>query len=91
MECWPRARVDEERVATPEPFNGADPSVVAPSLNVTVPVGTPDEEPETLAVRETAVPTRDGFALDAKEIEMFSWTISLTAADVLARLLGSPL
>jgi hypothetical protein len=47
------------RVATP-PTNVAVPTDVLPFLNVTVPVGVPDDE-ETEAVNVTACPSAEGF------------------------------
>src|SRR5260370_37430286 len=41
MECAPTARAEVVNVALPLPFSVPVPSVVEPSLKVTVPVGTP--------------------------------------------------
>lgn len=91
MECWPGERAGEEKVAMPEAFSGADPSMAAPSLKVIVPVGVEGAEPVTVVVKVSAVPVRTGFILEASEMEMFSWTISFTTDEVLARLMESPL
>ena len=55
--CVPRARVEELKVATPEVFNVAVASCVAPSKNVTLPVGVPlPEVGVTVAVNVTLWP-----------------------------------
>ena len=41
MVCAPPAKVDDVNVAIPELLRVAEPNVVEPSLNMTVPVGTP--------------------------------------------------
>ena len=52
MREWvPTLSVDVERVATPPEFRVPAPSVTAPSLKVTVPVGVPEVEDFTVAVR----------------------------------------
>jgi hypothetical protein len=58
MEWAPRERVDVAKVATP-PVSGAVPSVVLPSLNVTVPVGVPAAL-FTVAVKVTFWQKADG-------------------------------
>ena len=56
-------------VACPEPFRVPVPSVVAPSLNVTVPVGVPVPElGATVAVNITDCPTVDGFAEEIRVV-----------------------
>src|SRR4030095_5084823 len=58
MLCVPAASADVEKVETPAPFNAPVPSVVEPSLNVTVPAGIPPPpEGVTVAVKVTDVPT----------------------------------
>jgi hypothetical protein len=57
----PRAKVEVEKVACPEPLSVPVPIVVAPSLKVTVPVAVP-LEPVTVAVKVTDWPVRAGFA-----------------------------
>ena len=59
----PTAREGVLRIAVPE-LSVAVPSIVAPSLNVTVPVGTREEEPAalTVAVKLTCWPNTEGFA-----------------------------
>ena len=54
IECEPNVRADVVNVAWPEPFRLPVPSVVAPSLKVTVPVGVPPPTvTETVAVNVT--------------------------------------
>src|SRR6267378_6529910 len=60
MECVPAVRLEVEKVATPE-LSVPVPSVLAPSLNVTEPVGVP-ELPDTVAVKVTELPTLDGLS-----------------------------
>jgi hypothetical protein len=50
MECVPTLSVEVVNVACPDPLSVPLPSVVAPSLNVTVPVGF---DPVTVAVKVT--------------------------------------
>jgi hypothetical protein len=44
IECVPVARLDVLNAAEPDEFSDIVPSCVAPSLNITVPVGTPDPD-----------------------------------------------
>src|SRR5262245_31480870 len=60
MLCEPTASTDVLSVAWAEPFNGALPSVMPPSRNVTVPVGIP-VPPVTVAVNVTVCPQVEGF------------------------------
>ena len=60
MECEPIARVLVAKVVVPAAFNVPVPRAVAPSLNVTVPVGVPDVE-LTVAVKVLVVPGDAGF------------------------------
>jgi hypothetical protein len=69
-------------VAAPEPFNVPVPIVVAPSLNVTVPVGVP-ELPVTVAVNVTGEPTAAGFALEVRVVVVLCDTVCVKTADVL--------
>ncbi len=48
--------------ALPPPVNVPVPSVVEPSVKVTVPVGVPGPVPVTVAVKVTDWPTTDGLA-----------------------------
>ena len=65
MECGPGAREEAANVATPA-LSAPVPSVVAPSLNVTVPVAVPlpGATAATVAVNVTPCPNTDGFAED---------------------------
>jgi hypothetical protein len=66
MECAGGLTASEDvlKVAAPEPFSVPVPSVVAPSLNVTVPLGVPAPGATalTVAVNVTDWPETDGFA-----------------------------
>ena len=55
----PTARVDVVKVACPDPLSEPEPSVLAPSLKVTVPNGIPPLE-LTTAVNITDCPNADG-------------------------------
>ena len=62
MEWLPPLNALVENVACPPPFKLPLPITVAPSLNVTVPVGVrPDCAPYTVAVIVTFEPNCDGF------------------------------
>jgi hypothetical protein len=66
--CDPAAR-DVVNVALPE-FRETVPKELAPSLNVTVPVGGPEYAPVTIAVKVIDCPTLAGFAEDATAVEV---------------------
>jgi len=62
MECVPIERPGTESVAMPLALSVDEPTTVAPSLNVTVPVGVPvPDEGVTAAVNRTIWPEVDGF------------------------------
>ena len=61
IECVPAARADVAKVALPAETATFDANVVAPSVNVTVPVGVPPDE-VIVAVKVTDAPDADGFA-----------------------------
>jgi hypothetical protein len=85
-ECAPAVRLEIERVAKPLPSTADDPSVVAPSRNVTVPVGVPDEL-ETRAVNTTVCPYVDGLSDDVSAVVVpinTPFTVCVRAEDVLA-------
>lgn len=82
IECAPTVSELVVNVATPEPFNVPVPRVVAPSLNVTVPVGVP-EAAATVAVNVTGEPTVDGFALEVRVVVVLCVTVCVKTADVL--------
>jgi hypothetical protein len=78
-------------VATAEAFNALDPSVVAPSLNVTVPVAVPGAVEVTVAVKVTDCPKSDGLADDTIAVAVAGkLTACVTVFDVLAAKLASP-
>src|SRR5580658_710295 len=57
IKCEPTDRVDVSSAADPDEFSDTVPNCVAPSLNVTVPVGTPDPDfGATAAVNVIACP-----------------------------------
>ena len=63
-EWLPTLSVAVVSTACPDPFTGEVPSVVTPSLNVTVPVGTRGScTSDTVAVRVTVLPYPEGFGL----------------------------
>ena len=62
IECTPAPSPEVVNVAVP-PFSEPGPSTMAPSLNVTVPVGVPEPVAGcTVAVNVTAWPKADGFS-----------------------------
>lgn len=63
--------VEVPNVATPEALRFAVPRTVAPSLNVTEPVGVPETAAVTVAVKVTELPEKDGLALEARAVEVF--------------------
>ena len=70
------------------------PSTVAPSRNVTVPVGTPVAD-VTVARRVTACPVVEGFGVEVKVVVVVgagagAFTTWVTAADVLAANVALP-
>src|ERR1700674_2513113 len=75
-------------------FSVAVPSVAAPSMNVTVPVGVPEPGAfaVTVAVKVAACPNTAGLADAASAVALAAWfTAWLSAADVLVVKLASPL
>ena len=80
-------------VATSEPFSVPVPSVVAPSLNVTFPVGVPapGATAATVAVKVTDCPNTDGLAEEVTVVVVLAWfTVCDTVLDVLVPKLVSP-
>jgi len=63
IEWEPTANEEVEKVATPLLFSAVDPSVLEPSLNVTLPVGVPAPE-VSVAVRVTLTPEKLGLVED---------------------------
>jgi hypothetical protein len=70
IEWVPTERLAVVREARPDAFSVAVPRLVAPSRNVTVPVGTPPAGVEvvTVAVNVTPWATFEGFAEDARAV-----------------------
>ena len=70
------------------------PSVVAPSRNVTVPVGTPAPD-VTVELSVTACPTVEGFGVDVRLVDVAAaagaLTIWFTVGELLAANAGLPL
>jgi hypothetical protein len=90
IEWLPVVSVDVPKVATPLPFRSAVPSVVAPSLNVTVPVGVPAVD-VTVAVNVTDCPNVDGFSAEVSAVAVAALlTTCETALDVLILKFESP-
>jgi hypothetical protein len=87
MEWDPADSADVLKLALPEERT-AEPIVVVPSLNVTVPAGL---LPVTVAVKLTAPPAAEGFALEARLVEVAAaFTICDNAGEALAVFLASP-
>jgi len=70
----PTGRVDAVNVATP-PLSMAVPNIVAPFLNVTVPVGTPPEE-VTVAVKVMVCVTKAGFSDEVSAVVVAAFVTS---------------
>jgi hypothetical protein len=80
MECDPSASVEVLKVALP-PLTAPVPSIVLPSLNVTVPVAV---DGVIVAVKVTDEPNAEGFADDASAVVEFALlTVCDKADDVL--------
>src|SRR5262249_18462273 len=77
MECEPAVRVEVPRDACPFPSRAALPMSVAPSLNVTVPVGT-DNPPDTDAVKVTRSPKLDGLSSELTDVVVGQTPLSAT-------------
>src|SRR5207253_1942429 len=91
--CVPIVRLEVENVAWPPAPTKPVPSVVAPSLNVTVPVGrpAPGASTDTVAVNVTGCPNLDGFTLDVNDVEVSAlFTTWLNVELVLVLNLESP-
>jgi len=82
MECAPTAREAVVSVAMPEESSVPVPRLVAPSRNVTVPVGMPTGE-LTVAVKVTDWPKVDGFAEDTRTVVVAGLsTVNVAALEV---------
>ena len=93
MLCFPTANVDVVKVALPEEFKVPAPIDVAPSRNVTVPVGVPElgEVATTVAVNVTGVKASVGFAEEASVVEVEAlFTVWSSGAEVLPPKFASP-
>jgi hypothetical protein len=93
IECEATESEDVVKVATPEPFRATTPSVVAPSVNVTLPVGIPvlGALAETAAVNVTDWPDTAGLTDESKAVVVPSFTIDwVSAVDALVLKLASP-
>lgn len=94
IEWLATAKPDVVRVATPPPLSVPVPSVVAPSLNVTVPVGVDVPDPGvTVAVNVTLWPKTAGFFEETSAVVveiMLMFTFWASVEDVLLLKLVSP-
>jgi hypothetical protein len=87
IECVPTASAVDAKVAEP-PLMIPVKSVVAPSLNVTLPVALAGD---TAAVNVTFTPRVDGFNDDVRVVVVeIGFTIWVSTEDVLVRLVASP-
>jgi hypothetical protein len=95
IECDPCTSADVMNVAFPPAPTVPIPREVIPSKNVTVPLIVPAVAEETVAVNVTLVPAVDGFKDDVTNevVAAFvpAFTVSLSASEVLAENLASPL
>ena len=75
MECPATESDDVANVACPAPFSVPVPIVVAPSLNVTVPVAVPEpgETAATVAVNVTDWPKTEGFWEEVTVVVVPAW------------------
>ena len=93
MECAPSASPEVLKVVHPLPLSVPVPSVVVPSLNVTLPVAAPVAGASTLtvAVKVTGWPTSVGVWEEASAVELEPGpTFCVTADEVLPVKLASP-
>jgi len=82
IEWLPRASDDVVKLAFPL-LSVPDPITVVPSLKVTVPVGVPVVEDETIAVNVTGWPKVDGFCDDVTVVVVLAlFTVCFRIADV---------
>jgi Flp pilus assembly protein TadG len=63
---------------------------VEPSRNFAVPVGVPETEGLTFAVKVTVSPYLAGFSEDVTVVVVFSWTFSSKGAELVDRKLPAP-
>ena len=84
--CVPTDRLDTASAAKPLPSTVDDPRVVAPSMNVTLPVGVPAEL-ETNAVNPIVCPYVDGLGDEVSAVAVpisVPFTVCARTEDVLA-------
>lgn len=87
----PTASKDVVKMATPA-LSGSDPRVFVPDLKITEPVGVPDVEDVTVAMKLTGWPLEDGFSDEINEVLVSAFVTTWdTADDVLVASLASPL
>ena len=86
MVCTPAVSADVDRVACAPPPIDADPKLVTPSLNVTVPVGRPPTVDVIVAVSVIDWPRVDG--LTDEERRVVAAALPTTVTDVDAVLFG---
>jgi hypothetical protein len=91
IECGPAARLDKARVATPL-VSAEEPSVVAPSLKVTLPPGVPvPAEVDTVALSVTLCPNVDGLLFEViVAVVSALFTVCVRTVDVLPPKVASP-
>ena len=90
IEWAPSVNVEVAKVAFPL-LRAPVPSVVVPSLNVTVPVGVPAVEDFTVAVKVTELPKVEGFNEEVTEVEVATlFTVWVNTAEVLVRKVELP-
>jgi hypothetical protein len=81
MLCEPALSEEVVKVACPEALSVPVPSVVAPSLKVTVPLGVPPPlAGVTVAVKVTACPTVLGFGDDDSVVTVARWAHAVVGA-----------
>lgn len=87
MLCEPALSEEVVKVACPEALSVPVPSVVAPSLNVTVPLGVPPPlAGVTVAVKITACPTVLGFGDDDSVVTVARWAHAVVGANPIAHI-----
>lgn len=94
IEWLPLFKFEIEKVACPDEFKVLEPSVLVPSLKVTVPVGTavPGALATTVAVKVTDWPLFDGLSEDVTVVVVASlFTVWVKVEEVLVLNWESPL
>src|SRR6266849_5548654 len=87
--CVPTASVDLVSLATPLPFDVADPIPVVPSRNFTLPVGA-GPVLVTGAVKVTACPNCEGFGLEVRVVAVAYLLTTCVTFPLLVRNMESP-